>query len=212
MATNFSGYAQLRILGEIHGQETVNVMNFGCTTEVSDAGDWPGLLNSLATAMLACAVDALLGAVSSDWTLKSVDAKLLSPEVTDPVSVIPEGAAVGELSPTSVSFAASLIQIRTGGGGRRGRGRVFLPPAGESEIVNSELDSGTMTLLAAFVACVVGKFVGGSATESWRLGILSRKGLATSSNNFTTSFREATSLTPVQNVAVMGSRKKGHGR
>jgi len=203
--------AQCRIIGEIHGQQTVNVMHFATNDAILDEGELDTILLALATAMLECVVETLLPAVSSDWKVVQCDARRIYPTPSDPILATADAGSVGELSASSVSFASSLVSVRTGGGGRRGRGRVFLPPPGEAEVSSSAIDAGTLALITAFCACVAGKFMGVGATTPWRLGVYSRKNDSETGGTFDNSFRLATSLNPVANLAVMSSRKKGHG-
>jgi len=212
MAAPWSGGAELRMIGEIHGSQTVNVLHFATNTVINDAQSQIDLLLALAQAMLACVLDQLMPAVTSDWQLKSIDAKLISPQLSDPVEVIPPSSeSHGQLSASSTSFISSLILKKTGGGGKSGRGKIFLPPAGEAEIANSAIDGPTLLLLAAFVACVAGKFIGAGATENWRIGVLSHKKLTAAGGTFDNSFRECTQLVASDNPAIMGSRRKGVG-
>lgn len=203
--------AQGRIIGELHGQQTVNVLHFGSHTVVDDGPDLDVLLLQIATALLDCAVTTLLPAVTEDWTLVRADAKGIYPVLTDPVVATADAGAVGELSATSVSFASSLVTIRTGGGGKRGRGRVFLPPPGEGEVSQSAIDAGTLVLITAFLTCMAGKFTGISPSTDWVLGVFSRTAASGLFANFNTGFRDATQLSPNANLAVMRSRRKGHG-
>lgn len=211
MAAPWAGVAQLRIIGELHGQETVNVMHFATNETITDTDAVATLLLQLANAMLECVIESLLPAVTADWKAVRVDAKLIYPTVSDPVVATADAGSVGELGATEVSFASSLVNIRTGGGGRRGRGRIFLPPAGEANITASSLDSGTLTLITAFCLCVAGKFMGSGATTDWLLGVLSHKTLTGTGGTYNNAFRIATNLNPVADVAVMRSRRKGHG-
>lgn len=203
--------AQARIIGEIHGQQTVNVMHFATNDQIADEGALDTILLQLATAMLDCVITVLLPAVTSDWRAVRCDAKRIYPVESDPQIATADAGSVGQLSATSVSFASSLVNIRTGGGGGRGRGRVFLPPPGEAQVSNSSIDPGTLTLITAYLTCVAGKFMGASPSTAWRLGILSRKRLTEVGGNFDNAFRIATSLNPVADLAVMRSRRKGHG-
>lgn len=211
MAAPWVAGAQARIIGEIHGQQTVNVMHFATNDAIEDQGSLDTILLALAQAMLECVVDTLLPAVSSDWKVVRCDAKRIYPVLSDPIvaTALPEN--VGELGPASASFEAALINVRTGGEGRRGRGRIFLPPPGEAAVAASAIDGPTLTLLAAFITCVGLKFMGANPETPWTLGILSRAKLAAVGGNFDNSFRPATSLNPVADLAVMRSRKKGHG-
>jgi len=211
MAAPWSAGAQARIIGEMHGQQTVNVLHFATNENVSDPGSLDTLLLQLATNMLECVIETLLPAVTQDWRAVKVDAKRIFPAVSDPIVATADPGSVGELGVTSVSFASSLVNLRTGGGGRRGRGRVFLPPAGEAQIAQSVIDGPTLVLIAAFCTCVAGKFLGSSPTTDWRLGVLSHKDLTSTGGTFNNSFRIVSSLNPVADVAVMRSRRKGHG-
>lgn len=211
MAAPWVAGAQARIIGEIHGQQTVNVMHFATNSAISDGGALDVLLLQLAEALLACVIDTLLPAVSVDWKVIKCDAKRISPAVSDPILATAPADSVGELGVSSVSFTSSLVNLRTGGAGRRGRGRVFLPPAGEAQIANSSIDGPTLILITEFLTCVAGKFLGSGATTDWRLGVLSQKTLSGVGGTFDNSFREVTSLNPVADVAVMRSRRKGHG-
>lgn len=203
--------AQCRIHGTLHGQQTVNVLNFGTNSAILDGPALDALLLQLAVAVGECVIDALLPAVTQDWTFVSTDAKRIYPAVSDPIVNTAPPAQVGQLGVTSVSFASSLLSIRTGGGGRKGRGRAFLPPAGEAQTVNSSLDAPTVALLVQFAVCLAGKFTGASPTTDWRLGVLSRLTAGPTLAAFDSGFRLATQLTPGVDVACMRSRRKGRG-
>lgn len=203
--------AQARIIGELHGQQTVNVLHFATNSAIADEAELDTLLLQLATALLECTITTLLPAVSSDWKVIRCDAKRMWPSSSDPIVATADAGSVGELSATSVSFASSLVNVRTGGGGRRGRGRMFLPPPGEAQVSNSSIDPGTLVLITAFLTCLAGKFLGTGATTDWHLGIFSKKQFSGVGGTFDGSFREATSLNPVADLAVMRSRRKGHG-
>jgi len=203
---------EARIIGEIHGQETVNVFHFATNSQINDEGDLDNLLLQLAEALLDCAITTLLPAVTSDWRLVQCDAKRIYPATSDPIIATAPSDSVGQRGPTSVSFACSLINKRTGNGGRTGRGRMFLPPAGEADITASILENDVLLLLAQFGLCLAGKFLGSSASTTWRMGVLSHK-LFTQSvgGGFDNAFRIITSFNPRADVAVMRSRRKGHG-
>lgn len=211
MPAPWAAVAQLRIVGRLHGSVTNNVMHFATNTVVNDPSTINPLLLQLAQAMLLCVRETLLPALTEEWIPTQVEAKLLHPTETD-AQIAPFVAEdVGLLGPTSVSFAASLVNLRSGIGGRRGRGKMFLPPPGEPQIATSEMDPATLALIAAFVACVVSKFVGSGASTPWRLGILSRKDLNAAGGTFDNSFREVTSMVPSKVLARCGSRKVGKG-
>src|SRR6185436_3832889 len=106
--------AQCRIIGEIHGQQTVNVMHFATNDAILDEGELDTILLALATAMLECVVETLLPAVSSDWKVVQCDARRIYPTPSDPILATADAGSVGELSASSVSFASSLVSVRTG--------------------------------------------------------------------------------------------------
>lgn len=217
MAAPWALGAQARIVGTLHGQDTVNVLHFATNTAELDISPPSPLLTALVEAILACVIEALLPAVTQDWTARYVDARFVyngggSPIGTDPVIATAPAGSVGELGVTSVSFASSLVNIRTGLGGRRGRGRMFLPPAGEAQTAASMIDEGTMDLITAFLLCMAGKFLGSSPTTDWRLGVLSRTIAGPTNANFNAGFFIASQLSPVARVAVLSRRKIGHGR
>ena len=209
--------AQARISGTLHGVQTMNVLHFATNTAVADATPPSPLLVSLVEAIVDCVLTTLLPAVTQDWTFDFVDAKFIfngggNAGFTDPVIQTPPANSHGALGPTSVSFASSLVNVRSGFGGRSGRGKMFLPPAGEAQTTNSQIDAGTEDLLVAFLTCMGGKFLGVSPSTEWRLGVLSRKLAGNNFANFNAGFFVASQLSPSANVAVLSRRKKGHGR
>lgn len=208
----FVNYIELRMKGRIHGQQTVNVWHFGNNQTVNDQNPLPIILTNLAVAMIACAVESLIPAVTQDWTLETVDAKLLNPTPSDPIEQTVNANNVGTRGPVNTSFESTLMRIRTGGGGRRGRGRKFLPPAGDADITNSVLsDATTLGQLDEFLQCLTQKFIGATATEPYRLGVLSDTHLRQNAGDFDGAFREATSLSIEPQVSVLRSRKVGRG-
>lgn len=211
MAGPYAGGAKLRIIGTIQGQDCINVLHFGSTLQSFDNPDAVvQMLTALATAMLACAFDNLKAAVTSDWSLRSIEVTQIHPVKGPTITVPPAQATVGQLSPSSVSFTSSLVNVVTGLGGRSHRGRIFLPPAGETETANSILNQGAIDAITAFLNCVAGKFIGQAATEDWRMGVLSAKSIK-AGQTFDQAFTEAVALIPNNKVAVMRSRKLGHG-
>lgn len=202
---------RVRIVGTLHGAETNNVLHFATNVGGSDPDVIRDQLIALAQAVIACVRTTLLPAVTQDWRLVRVESQSIFPTLTDPVIESGDVDDIGELGPTSVSFAASLVNIRSGQGGRRGRGRAFLPPAGEAQIQASDLDAPTVALILAFLLCLAGKFMGPDHTEDFILGVLSRTIAGPTNTNFNEGFFEALSLNPVTRVAVMRSRKVGVG-
>ena len=215
MPAPWNAHAIARLRGSIHGQETINVWHFATNSALGGGAD-VALLVALAAAIMQCVETVLLPAVTSDWNVTDVETQYIGTvtggTTTDPVVATPVGAGVGQLGPTSVSFAAALMQLRTGVAGKRGRGRSFLPPPGEAQIANSTIDDPTLTLFVAMLNCILGKFTGVGATTDWRLGVYSRKQASGLFSNFDASFHEVKQLTMSNKLAVISRRKAGHGR
>ena len=89
---------------------------------------------------------------------------------------------------------------------------MFLPPPGETNMTASDIDSGTMVLITAFLDCLAGKFLGTSPSTVWRLGVYSRKTDAEVGKDYDDAFFIASQLSPVAKAAVISRRKAGHGR
>ena len=140
-----------------------------------------------------------------------IEAKLEEPLKLDPVISTANPNSIGALGPTSVSFASTLVNLRTGGGGKSGRGKKFLPPAGEAQIANSAVDNPTLELITEYLLCVAGKFMGAGATDHWRIGVVSQKHRKAIGGTWINSFRAIKQMNPVAKVAVMRSRKVGLG-
>lgn len=207
----FQDLARVRLIGTIHGSQTVNVMHFAKTNADVDLPTLLGKLQTLAQNVAQCAITNLLPIASDDWSFLRTEAQGVSPIVTDPQihqTPLPNGGSGGT---QGVTIAASLIQIRSGRDGRKGRGRIFLPPSGESHISNGDWDAAWLLALTNFAICLAEKYGEPDGTEEWRLGVLSRKDFSAVGGTVANSFRPATQLAPQQIAASMRTRKKGVG-
>lgn len=212
MAVNGATHGvRVRLMGKLHGQDCINVWHFSTTTEVNDNPARDALILQLLTAVLACITEQLLDCVTSEYTLIGLEGTEVFPTNGDPIFLGAPANTVGTRGPTSSSVLATLVEIRTGQGGRSHRGRMFLPPAGEADSNVSLLDASIITSLTEFVACIAGKFIGQSATEPWRIGVYSRKLGTPANTQWSNGFTEASQLLPKNTIAVMGSRKVGRG-
>jgi len=211
MAAPWARGAEIRIVGRLHGQETVNVFHVATNTVVNDGPDFDALMLALANALQECVNTVLLPAVTSDWTSIQSDARQIYPTGGDPYVSLADVPSVGERGPTSASFIAALAQKRSGVGGRSGRGRMFLPPPGEADIEASKLSDAALVLLAAFLACVAAKFIGNGSDTTWRLGVLSKKQLNAVGGTFDNAFHPVQQLVVQREVADLSSRKVGKG-
>lgn len=205
----FANIAQAVLKGKVDGQDYRNVMHFGSDVTGWDA-DPNAILILLAQAVMQCAVSVLLPGLSNQISFEGVSAKRIFPAITDEVFDATD-AGPGEVAGQALpSFCSMLIDVKTGGGGRRNRGRMFLPPPLETNAANSLLDSTGLALAAAFAACMAGKFLGAGGTTDWEIGVLSRKAVSEGSA-INVAFKSATSLTAKPLISVQRRRKIGVG-
>jgi len=202
---------RVRILGKLHGQDCIQVLHFSTNAEANDNPARDALILALLQAILACITEQLMDAVTSEYTLTGLEGSEVFPTIGDPIFLAAPANTVGTRGPTSSSVLATLIQIRTGLGGKSHRGRNFWPPAGEADSNVSLLSADVMTALTEFVNCIAGKFIGQAKTELWTLGVYSRKLGPQTTTQWSTGFTAATSMTPSDVIAVMGTRKVGRG-
>lgn len=198
-------HAQVTIVGEIHGQETNNVLNF--RSEL-DAGTLADLLNDIGT----CIITSLLPALSNEWKYQELRGKITSPVAGDEVIQTAGVQQGSQFAQGDVTFTAALFSVKTGFAGRSKRGRFFIAGVAKEDIINSRFTDAHMTLLVAFATCLINKFILSNSASNWRLGVLSRKTVGGAPINYETAFTPALTIVPAQTVAVMRSRRIGHGR
>ena len=204
--------AQVVVKGKYDGQDYRNILHFGSDIDVND-GNRNALLLALATAVLDCLLNMFMPDSPSNFSVQSVSAKEVYPATSDEVEAFPGvgATATGQAGSGLPGFAATVIAIKTGKGGRTKRGRLFLPPPDENN-ADAGLTSATWQgAVAQFLACMAGKFIGAGKTEDWELGVLSRKGMATASDYANATFTPATSLSQRAEIGVMRRRKLHKG-
>jgi hypothetical protein len=208
MPKPFNSVGQVTIEGVLHGQQTVNVLHFGANTPEPN---W----NQLIADILDCITTALKPATSSEWTLTKLTHRVLFPQLGDPSDHFPGVAIAGTGLPSETSFSANIIQIRTGLGGRRHRGRMFLAGVIANDVQQSRLTDNGLAKVVAFAACMASKFVrnpGILDNPPFEIGVLSRTTAKEQGNTIETGFTPATNLIAQRVVGVMRSRRIGHGR
>jgi hypothetical protein len=203
----YNRIVQAVIVGLLHGQETNNVLHFGGN------GTEPNL-NQLLADILDCIVTTFKPAASSEWTLTKISGRPLFPQLGDPIDLFPTTAVAGTGLPAETSFSANIIRINTGLGGRRHRGRIFMPAVIANDVNQSKLTDNGLAKLVAFAACMAGKFIkapNAVDNPAWEIGVLSRTQAKVQGETLETSFTPATVLTAQRVVGVMRSRRIGHG-
>ena len=212
MAGNFNAGIRTRIVGKISGQDCIQVLHFGVEVPWNvDTITVNNRLKELANAIKECILNTLIPAVTSDYTFEFVECQAIHPNLSDFVpndDVVPTPGTAG---PQGVNVAAQKVEIKTGQAGKRGRGRNFWPPAGENVATAGAWDPAAVALIAAFCACMAGKFMAPNPTTDFRLGVYSRTIDNELNQDFASSFSAAVALVPSSDIATMGTRKKGKG-
>lgn len=148
---------QVRVVGELDGQKTVNVLHFITPGNVDD------MELRLIVVLANCFLTHLVPVWPTGFTLKELRYQMMStnPPGLEYIYPVVGGTGTGPAAALP-SFNSAVISIRTAIGGRSGRGRVFIPGIPEAATTNSAFDTGNAfwTALIAFVACVAGSFVG----------------------------------------------------
>jgi hypothetical protein len=206
MPAPFPRVVQATVVSKLHDQECNNVLHFGTS-------DLEAILLQLGVAIVTCLVSTFRPMTSDEWVFEKVVLRELHPELSDPVEYIHNVTVQGTGLPTSPSFCANLMQIKTGKGGRSNRGRTYWPGVIENDVTKSRLTDGGMDKFVAFCNCLRDAFIkqGELAEPTWNLGVLSRKKASTPPNTVSSAFVPATALVPQRIVARMGSRKVGVG-
>lgn len=208
----FGRIFQVRLLGKIHGQQYVNVFHFGTNENAADNAALIALMDQLAAAMITCALNFLLPAVTSDFNLEGIGVQQLHPFISDEVEDSVAAGSVGQRGTCNASFESILMRVKTGFAGKRKRGRHFLPPPGDVDLLQSLLQDGPAAIaFSEFIDCIVDNFIGASANTPFRLGVLSAKTLQENPGNYDLAFTEAANLQIEQSMTSLRSRKVGHG-
>jgi len=201
---------QVKVRGEIEGQETNNIMYFHSNTGDTDVE------THLILVLAACFVTHLLPALSSAFKLKDLAWKKVYPALGPEYVTIPTGTLVGGAGASEPSFVSIVTSVKSSEGGRSKRGRFYLAGVPEAATLGSSLDtsSALWTAYLAFLNCIVTNFVAGDppASESWQMEIYSRKiGGAHFPPSTVSAFTPMASLEPHAALGTTRSRKIGHG-
>jgi hypothetical protein len=191
---------------ELHGQHCLNVYHFKGSNNFAS-------LNDLINAVIDCIRTALLPALSAEAKLINVRGKTIYPALSDE-SIISGGAGDvgGQAGDSDVSFAAALMTMRTGLGGRSNRGRKFLAGVPEGGISASRITTGELALVLAYATCLANKFISNTSTYPYFIGVLSKKKMkAPQSLSALAAFRNCTSLGVSNVLATQVRRKIGRG-
>jgi len=130
----------LIVRGRVHGQATMNVFHYRVNVD-GDADDADGLVGAFRTN----AENYWLQCCSAEWELTGYICQKIHPlpvlsAFTQEIGFSP-GLVEGNSLPSSV---AVVMTKRTGMGGRRGRGRVYMPGVPASFEDNSEITDAAL--------------------------------------------------------------------
>jgi hypothetical protein len=198
---------------QIEGQQCKNVLHFLCASGGGDADVDLHLIQVL----LSCIVDSLLPGLSNSATLTNITWKKVSPLLGEEHVTTPVTPAVGENITTALpTFCSAVISIRTGQGGRSKRGRMYIPGLVAATDNQDFLDPADDLWLAliAFALCLLDHFKPGdppATTNSWSLGVYSRKLGGSSFPYGAAGFSGGETFTPQRAIATTRSRKFGRG-
>lgn len=213
MADLITNVARVVIRGELHAQETNNVLHFGSVGAVPPdiQSSLSALVNNLRVAIRA----AFLQSVSSEWKLIQIKAVQIAPALTNEVTLGGEATDVGALTESLPSFNAGLYHLRTNLGGRRRRGRMFTPAVPEAGQTASALTAAQLNLHTAWANRLMADFGPAVADPSYKLALLSRTDTRPAPIGSGQTIVQATylirSIQVATNVAIISSRKKGRG-
>jgi hypothetical protein len=188
----------------LHSQQIINVYHFRGSSGLSSL---QGVINALKD----CVVSSLLPALSVDYRLLYVRGKTIYPTLSDEIVVAAgAGDTGGDANQSDVSFAAGLMSLRTGLGGRSNRGRKFIAGIPENGIQSSRLTTPQLAALVAFAACLAGKFVSSFSSSPYFIGVLSRKEIKAGATPLV-AFKTVTTFTNSNVVSTQVRRKVGRG-
>lgn len=203
---SFAQLARVTIKARVLGQVCENVLNFG-TNALSPNWEQLGL------DVIDCIRTTLAPHLAQEYSLDEVDVTPFYPLPLDPIVVLPVTAVSGEnFSPSLPTTNAVVLSLFTGGGGRSGRGRMYVPGIEVAAVQGNDLKDIAIGYFVAFLACMAGKFIISGdppTTPEFVWGVFSRKNFATEAHNL--HFREIRSTKVQRILGTMRSRREGRG-
>lgn len=218
MPLNPRGLYRLKLIGELHGQETETTFHFK-TKESSIVTTYLAEMQATLNDFEISVLPKILAWASDDFHVKSILAVTLIPR---PGWLIEKRLAGGEGfqgGDSLPAFCAGLLSLRTGFAGRSGHGRLFLPGVPEDLQSESRLEGVSLGQLSDIGNTLVNRYGVSGSFASTQLGVFSRKLGASPStvepgtidyniNGFMT-LREVVAR---PEIATVRKRKLGHGK
>lgn len=209
----FNDIFRLRLYGRLHGSQMVNVMHF-VQDDVSPALGAQDLATDFATNMKTT----LQGRASNQLSFEYVEVESIVPYAGGPFQSAFPANTLGAQTEAAISATlAEVISIYTSRGGRRGKGRIYLPGAPALSIANAHnglwqpaQTTRTQTLATALATRYMSVLAG--PVGRWRLGVWSRAMGPAHPPWTSDQFVRATSLTVRTTIRTQRRRQLGVGR
>jgi len=206
----FNDIYRLRVYQACHGAQVVNVMHFVQDDPIPTRGAL-----ELAQDYLTNMSTSMRGRASQNVSFQYVEVQSIVPFVGGPAIVNFPGGTTGSVSGSAVSATlAEVITIYSQRGGRRGRGRLFLPPpetSGASASGGLWLPAQT-TKTTAFAVALAARYIDATKPIGWALGVWSKASGPQFPPWTTSQFARATGLTVRTTIRTQRRRQVGVGR
>lgn len=205
---------QVVVKGNQGGQMYRNVMHFYDEINRADEIDPVPRLTTFAAAVLECFILHIVPIVTTDVRFSGCSVQQIWPTKGIEVEEQPDGddglgVAAGDRRST---FESMVVTKKANVGGRHGKGRIKLPAPPEGSATTDYLTAPQLTALAAFAACLVGKFVGANKTTDYQLALLQRQNANAPTALSAASVRPVVHLTVEDLIGSQRTRKVGTGR
>lgn len=205
----FNDIYRLRIYQTMHGAQVVNVMHFVCN-DPAPVDQSLALANDFVTNLTTSLKNRAANAVAFNY----VEVQKIVPFSGGPATVNFPGGTVGGVVGNSISATlAEVVTIYSERGGRRGRGRVFLPPpeTSTSSAVNGQWVAAQTTRTQTWINAMMARYVT-PVGSTFALGVWSRRSGPVMPPWTTDQFSRATAMIARNIIRTQRRRQVGVGR
>jgi hypothetical protein len=201
---------RLRIYQRMHTAQVVNVIHF-VEDLAAVGGGAAGIANDFVTNMTAT----LKARASRQVTFDYVECQSIVPFVGGPVVVNFPASTLGTVSEDAASATlCEVVTVYSQRGGRRGRGRMFLPPGGTviASAQNGTWGATQTGRTTAFATAMATRYIGIAGTVAYCLGVWSKVMGPQFPPWSSSQFARATGLTVRTTIRTQRRRQLGVGR
>lgn len=206
----YNDILRMRIYQTCLSCQVVNVMHF-VSQNVGPPGDEPiDLANDFVTNL----TTTLKARANNNTTFQYVEVQKIVPFSGGPAVVNFPGGTVGGVAEALVSATLSeVVTIYSERGGRRGRGRVYLPPGGTAGSAGGGLwQTVQLTRTQNWINAMVARYITATPTPRWMLGVWSRRSGPVFPPWTTDQFARATGMVDRNYIRNQRRRQLGVGR